>query len=49
MRPGQSRRFCGVHTPRLFLLWEDIVEVRPKMILSFFATVMATAVAGGAQ
>jgi len=32
----------------LFLLWEDIVEVRPKMILSFLATVMATAVAGGA-
>ena len=42
----------------LFLLWEDIVEVRPnpnpnpnqvrpKMLLSFLATVMATAVAGG--
>jgi len=25
----------------LFLLWEDIVEVRPKMILSFVATVMS--------
>jgi len=33
----------------LFLLWEDIVEVRPKMILSFLATVMATAVASGVQ
>ena len=27
----------------LFLLWEDIVEVRPKMILSFIATVMSHA------
>jgi len=25
----------------LFLLWEDIVDVRPKMILSFVATVMS--------
>ena len=32
----------------LFLLWEDIVEVRPKMLLSFMATVMATAHASGA-
>ena len=24
----------------LFLLWEDIVDVRPKMILTFVATVM---------
>ena len=27
----------------LFLLWEDIVEVRPKMMLSFVAAVMAFA------
>ena len=27
----------------VFLLWEDIVEVRPKMILSFVAAVMAIA------
>ena len=25
----------------VFMLWEDIVEVRPKMVLSFLATVMA--------
>ena len=25
----------------LFLLWEDIVEVKPKMVLSFVATLMA--------
>ena len=25
----------------LFLLWEDVVEVKPKMILSFIAAVMA--------
>ena len=31
----------------LFLLWEDIVEVKPKMILSFIATVMATDMRGG--
>jgi len=31
----------------LFLLWEDIVEVRPKMILSFVASVMATALSAG--
>ncbi len=30
----------------LFLLWEDIVEVKPKMILSFLATVMAFATMG---
>lgn len=29
----------------LFLLWEDIVEVRPKMMLSFVASVMAHALA----
>ena len=33
----------------LFLLWEDIVEVRPKMILSFVATVMAHAVKPAAK
>ena len=27
----------------LFLLWEDIVDVKPKMILSFVATVMSHA------
>jgi len=32
----------------LFLLWEDIVEVRPKMILCFVAAVMATALSRGA-
>ena len=25
----------------VFMLWEDIVDVRPKMLLIFFATVMA--------
>jgi len=30
----------------LFLLWEDIVEVRPKMILSFIATVMSISMLG---
>jgi len=35
----------------LFLLWEDIVEVRPKMMLSFVASVMALSlqVANAAQ
>jgi len=31
----------------VFVLWEDIVDVRPKMILSFVAAVMAFALGGG--
>ncbi|KAL1519075.1 hypothetical protein AB1Y20_003342 [Prymnesium parvum] len=31
----------------IFLLWEDIVEVRPKMILSFIAALMAVALSRG--
>jgi len=31
----------------VFVLWEDIVEVRPKMILSFVAAVMAFALENG--
>ncbi|KAL1508672.1 hypothetical protein AB1Y20_004767 [Prymnesium parvum] len=31
----------------VFLLWEDIVEVRPKMVLSFIAAVMAFALEKG--
>lgn len=26
----------------IFLLWEDIVEVKPKMILTFIGTLMAS-------
>eukprot|EP00316_Scyphosphaera_apsteinii_P011186 CAMPEP_0119298776 /NCGR_PEP_ID=MMETSP1333-20130426/926_1 /TAXON_ID=418940 /ORGANISM="Scyphosphaera apsteinii, Strain RCC1455" /LENGTH=760 /DNA_ID=CAMNT_0007299969 /DNA_START=35 /DNA_END=2317 /DNA_ORIENTATION=- len=32
----------------LFLLWEDIVDVRPKMLLSFVASVMAFALSNAA-
>ena len=31
----------------VFVLWEDIVEVRPKMVLSFVAAVMAFALENG--
>jgi len=33
----------------VFVLWEDIVEVRPKMILSFVAAVMAFALEKGGK
>ena len=32
---------------RVFLLWEDIVEVRPKMLMTLFASIMATALKRG--
>merc|ERR1719240_2338167 len=33
----------------IFLLWEDVAEVRPKMILSFIASVMAWKLSHGSS
>ena len=48
--PSPSRRYVISSARKLncslFLLWEDIVDVRPKMILSFIATVMSVALRG---
>ena len=33
----------------LFVVWEDLVDVRPKMVLSFVATVMSFTMSAGAE
>ena len=45
--PTVRRRYMPLQA--VFVLWEDIVEVRPKMIFSLIATIMGLALAPSAN